>query len=63
MQELAVALALVLVIEGVLYAAAPSAMKRMMLQVLQVNDEQLRMMGLACAVIGVGLIWALRNFL
>ena len=57
MQELFLALGLILVIEGGLYAAFPAAMKKMISIVLQQPVESLRSAGLATATIGVGLVW------
>lgn len=61
MSDLFTALALVLVIEGALYALFPSAMKRMMAIALDQQSSSLRTAGLVAAVIGVGVVWALRR--
>ncbi len=61
MIELATALALILVIEGALYALFPDAMMRMMRAVLELQPESLRTAGLVAAVVGVGLLWLLRG--
>jgi uncharacterized protein YjeT (DUF2065 family) len=63
MHELFIAIGLILVIEGGLYAAFPGAMKRMMLQVLQLPEDALRMAGLAGATFGVGIVWAVTRLL
>jgi len=55
------ALALVLVIEGVVYALFPDAMKRMMMRLTETPSGALRATGLASAVIGVFLVWLLRG--
>lgn len=55
------ALALVLVIEGVVYALFPDAMKRMMVRLLDTPASALRTAGLASAMIGVFLVWLLRG--
>lgn len=52
------ALGLALALEGVAYAAFPAFMKRAMTAVLSQPPEQLRAAGLACAALGVGLVWA-----
>jgi len=54
-------MALVLVIEGVLYALFPEAMQRMMAQAIQAPPSVLRNGGLVAAVIGVGVVWFLRT--
>lgn len=61
MTDLATALALILVIEGLIYAAFPNQMKRMMLTVLAMPSGSLRTVGLLAAVIGVAIVWALRG--
>jgi uncharacterized protein YjeT (DUF2065 family) len=57
MSELAIALGLALVIEGVLYALFPAGMRRMMAAVLERPPELLRIAGLAGAAGGVLWIW------
>lgn len=59
--ELAVALALVLVIEGLMYAVFPKAMKKILEGALSMSPSSLRSAGLLSAIIGVGLVWLLRG--
>ena len=59
--ELLIALALVLVIEGALYALFPEAMKRMMVSLAQQPGSALRSAGLLTATVGVGIVWLLRG--
>ncbi len=59
--ELVIALALILVIEGALYALFPEAMKRMMVRVAEQPGSALRSAGLAAATIGVGIVWLMRG--
>ena len=61
MKDLWTALALVLVIEGVLYALFPEAMKKMVAQMLVVPAPVLRAAGLAAACLGVGFVWLMRR--
>lgn len=61
MNDLFTALGLVLVIEGVLYALAPGAMKRTLQQMLNISDSQLRQGGLIAMGIGFVIVWVLRN--
>lgn len=61
MKDLGTALALVLVIEGVLYALFPEGMKRIVAQMLAVPAPILRAVGLATACIGIGFVWVLRR--
>ena len=61
MKDLLTALALVLVIEGVLYATFPETMRRMVVQMLAVPEPVLRAVGLAAACLGVGAVWLMRH--
>ena len=61
MDDFGVALGLVLVIEGLLYALAPGAMKQAIVAVLAQPAERLRGVGLLAAVIGLGVIWLFRG--
>ncbi|MEZ5930520.1 MAG: DUF2065 domain-containing protein [Alphaproteobacteria bacterium] len=61
MSDLATALALVLVLEGILWALTPGAMKRAALVALSLENSQLRNGGLAIAAVGVFLIWLMRG--
>ena len=53
------ALALVLVIEGLMPLIAPGGWRRMFQQVLQMQDGQIRFFGLCCVLAGLVLLWAL----
>ena len=61
MIDLATAVALVLVLEGLLWAVSPGAMKRAAAVALALADEQLRLGGLLAVALGVLLIWLLRG--
>ncbi len=61
MTDLITALALVLVIEGIAWAAFPEAMKRMMAQILVMPPDLLRGVGLFMAIIGLGGVWLVRS--
>lgn len=54
------AIAVVLAIEGLLYALAPAAMRRALAALSAAPEERLRAGGLVAAAIGVALAWALR---
>ncbi len=55
------ALALILVIEGAIYALFPEAMKRILAQVMALPASSLRSAGLVSALAGVALVWLLRG--
>ena len=61
MSDFATAIALVLVLEGVLWALVPDSMKRAAMMALSLENSQLRTGGLAVAVVGVFLIWLIRG--
>src|SRR5439155_22015180 len=61
MRDLGTGLALVLVIEGILYALFPEGMKRLAQRAMQVPPQVLRASGLLAAAIGVALVWLLRS--
>lgn len=53
------ALALVLVIEGLFPFVSPTGWKRMFQQILQLQDGQIRFFGLCSVVAGLVLVWLL----
>ncbi|MBK9238376.1 MAG: DUF2065 domain-containing protein [Rhodoferax sp.] len=53
------ALALVLVIEGLFPFASPTGWRKMFAQLLQLNDGQIRFFGLCSILAGLGMIWLL----
>ena len=55
------ALGLVLVIEGLLYALVPGHLKAMMLAMQKLSDDQLRIGGVAAMSLGVGVVWIVRS--
>ena len=61
MNELVIAFALFLFIEGILYALFPSKMKSMLLKLNDVTNSQLRTGGLIFAVIGFIIILYIKN--
>lgn len=61
MTDFLAALALVLVIEGLLYAAAPEALRRAMAVMLTQSPGTMRIAGLSAAGIGVFLLWLIRG--
>ena len=53
------ALALVLVLEGLLPFVSPGGWRRGFSQLMQLRDGQLRFFGLCCILAGLGLLWLL----
>ena len=56
-QDLFTALALVMIIEGILPFLNPNGMRNMMRVVIEMDDRSLRIMGLVSMVIGVGFLY------
>ena len=61
MRDLGTAFALVLVIEGCLYALFPDGMKRAAVRAMALPPQVLRVAGLAAACLGVALVWLVRH--
>ena len=61
MSEFIVAIGLVLVIEGLVFAGFPAAAKRLAATAIESPETSLRIAGIASAVIGLLLIWAVRG--
>jgi len=61
MTEFVVALGLVLVIEGLIFAAFPGIAKRLAASALESPEASLRIAGLVSAVLGLVLIWMMRG--
>lgn len=53
---------LVLLIEGLVYALAPSLIDRVFLMLKEMPLSQRRLSGLCCALLGAMLLWALKMF-
>jgi len=56
-QELLVAVALMLVIEGILPFLSPTKMRGILLRMLEMDDKSLRISGLLSMVIGVIMLY------
>ena len=61
MSDFLAALALAIVIEGLLYAAFPEQMKRALATVLGQPAATIRVVALACAAAGLALLWFVRG--
>jgi hypothetical protein len=60
-QDILAGIALVLVIEGLVYALAPSLVERLLEALREIPVEQRRMLGLLTTLTGVVLLWVLRG--
>ena len=61
MADFIVALGLVFVIEGLIFAVSPASAKNAMAHVLETADGPLRVVGIVSAVLGVILVWFVRG--
>jgi uncharacterized protein len=61
MRDFLTALALILVIEGIVYALFPEITRRLAARTMQTPAQALRTGGLIAAFIGVILVWVLRR--
>jgi uncharacterized protein len=59
--ELFSALALAIVIEGIVYAAFPEQMKRALASIQALPASTIRAVALACAAAGLVLLWLIRR--
>lgn len=55
------AIGLVLVLEGLIYAAAPNAMRQAMKKILESDPALLRRAGAIAVAVGVFLVWLARR--
>jgi len=61
LNDFLVAVGLMAVLEGLLYAAAPSLMRKGLRQLLEASDFWLRTGGVAAMAVGVAVVWAVRG--
>ncbi len=61
MTDFIVAIGLVLVIEGLLYAVFTDQLKAMMTEVLGMPSSTIRLVGVAVAAIGVLIVWFVKG--
>ena len=59
--DLIVALGMVLVIEGLIYALFPGGVRRLAMELPNMSDSTLRTFGLIVLAIGVGVVWMMRG--
>jgi uncharacterized protein YjeT (DUF2065 family) len=55
------ALGLVLIVEGLVYALAPSLIDQMLAALAAIPPEARRLMGLLALIIGLALVWAAKT--
>jgi uncharacterized protein YjeT (DUF2065 family) len=60
MRDFLAALGLLLVVEGIVFAAFPEAVKRAMAEAAQSPADRMRIVGLVSAVLGLILVWFVR---
>ncbi len=58
---IALGFGLVLVIEGLVFALAPSRLDEIVALMAELSPDQRRLIGLAAVAIGVGLVWLGRS--
>lgn len=51
------ALGLVLIVEGLVYALAPSLVEQLLEMLRAIPEEQRRLMGLAAVALGLAVVW------
>ncbi len=61
MTDFATAMALVLVIEGIMWALVPDVMRRAATQALAMDVQMLRFGGALVAAVGVVIVWLVRG--
>ena len=61
MRDLAAALGLALAVEGLLFAAFPDRVRRAMTEAANTPSDRMRLVGIASAVLGVVIVWAVRK--
>ena len=62
MLDLIAALGLALVVEGILFAAFPDGMRRAMYEAAHSPSDRMRIVGVVSAIVGLGIVWAVRQF-
>ena len=61
MSDFLTGIAFFLIIEGLVYALAPSVLKRMAEMLPQIPENQLRTSGLVTVAAGVAMVWFIRG--
>lgn len=61
MSDFLTGIAFFLIIEGLVYALAPSVLRRMAQMLPQISENQLRTSGLVAVALGVLMVWFIRG--
>jgi uncharacterized protein YjeT (DUF2065 family) len=61
MLDLVAALGLALAVEGILFAAFPDGVRRAMYEAAHTPSDRMRLVGIASAVVGVIIVWVVRQ--
>ncbi len=61
MTDFLTALGLLFVFERLIYGGAPEMAKRMAVEVQQMPEGTLRIIGFVCMALGVGIVWLVRG--
>ncbi|MFT4159211.1 DUF2065 domain-containing protein [Shinella zoogloeoides] len=61
MSDFLTGIAFFLIIEGLVYALAPSVLRRMAQMLPQIPENQLRTSGLVAVALGVVMVWFIRG--
>ena len=61
MLDLVAALGLALAVEGILFAAFPDRVRRAMYEAAHTPSDRMRLVGIASAVVGLAIVWAVRK--
>ena len=61
MLDLVAALGLALAVEGILFAAFPDRVRRAMYEAAHTPSDRMRLVGIVSAVVGLAIVWAVRQ--
>ena len=61
MLDLVAALGLALAVEGILFAAFPDGVRRAMYEAAHTPSDRMRLVGIISALIGLVIVWAVRQ--
>ncbi len=60
-ETLLLALGLVLIVEGLVYALAPSLLEQMLAALATLSEDQRRLLGLLALALGLAFVWAAKS--